>query len=947
MVVGVLPVQADTGSDLIVSVAVSDLTVQANEEVILQIIVQNTGVWPTLGGTSNPSYTAGLYLVTDESESDELLTTESQQIPIAGISTTLSFLFTAPDSPGSYYMYAIVDKDNIISETNEQNNHSNLITLEVIERPQLPGELPDLRVTETSVAGGPTMVIGNRMIIQATIENIGQVSTQTISDDEVSGRFDAAVLSYFLDDVTGQMQLTGRYDLWFDWIRDFNDAMGLAYRLQEEPNNLDKFEEDPLSRYLFSRFSPATRALLADYIEDMEPSETLKNALEQEFNSLIGGGESLYDLEGDPGRFSQVELPLSVRDLLAKNIQGEPLVQLNRILLEIGYAEELNSHLHGPLSDGALLENVGMSFPVPELPGTYYFVVVADQGNLVLESQESNNWGDMYKIEVVQPLPDLHIASSTVIGSQNGDVTVAVEVENIGYASTTGSSRLSLYLFADAVLGPQQDGDVVAEQELATPLIVEGTWLTNLSFTIANYDPAQRYYVVAFVETADEADETNNWGETRIIELPDLQFIELEILDIGDVGQVMARVQNVSQADADAGFAVELFLVSEPGEDPSGLSPLDSVSVVALPAGESKTLIMTFAFLETSDSGYLMAVIDRAETIDESDELNNTEATAFGISDDGMTIRRMTVKADKDRTIPWDSFTVTGTIDGTLEELAASGVITVTVSTMQTVIYSETIDVAGNLITSDDVGTGSWQSSGGFGINWSNFSGLMGVGGTINGVVSSKSGPSGVNFRYKSTRPSGITFLSFNLKESWEKRTGAFRIEARKIDLSGLVSPAVLEIVFGSFVGRATVQEPLLRGGSPVSLLFLSGIADAVRLDRIAVNKKRDSLLVKGGIAVQNLSIDLGDAEVVFTWDGRSFTVPAGRFARTGRPEAHKFVCRNYNVAEGGAISATIDLGRGMFKVSVKKTTEAITPPTGGQEFGIAFAGFVGTAEVK
>jgi hypothetical protein len=109
---------------------------------------------------------------------------------------------------------------------------------------------------------------------------------------------------------------------------DIKDLDSLALLLQSP--------EDPLSRYLYGRFAPATRRLLADYNKSKRAADELKKTLVNELNLVIQG-IPLYDEE----RFGQVALSDETRHLISQKPSGVNLLRLNRILLDEAYPRQL------------------------------------------------------------------------------------------------------------------------------------------------------------------------------------------------------------------------------------------------------------------------------------------------------------------------------------------------------------------------------------------------------------------------------------------------------------------------------------------------------------------------------------------------------------------------------------------------------------------------------
>jgi hypothetical protein len=115
--------------------------------------------------------------------------------------------------------------------------------------------------------------------------------------------------------------------VWFQ-AKDIKDLVGLVARLRDK--------QDPLSQYLWTQFSQATRQLLEEYDGSRVSSEALRRALVREFNRQLLD-PSLFEKQ----RFAQIELPKSVRKQITHKQKGKSLIYLNRLLLEAAYPDAL------------------------------------------------------------------------------------------------------------------------------------------------------------------------------------------------------------------------------------------------------------------------------------------------------------------------------------------------------------------------------------------------------------------------------------------------------------------------------------------------------------------------------------------------------------------------------------------------------------------------------
>ena len=114
-------------------------------------------------------------------------------------------------------------------------------------------------------------------------------------------------------------------------ISDFKNLSDLIIKLQNA--------QDPLSRYFINQFSKDTLRLLDEYNGQGTPSEALQKTLVDELNRILQSG-NLYDEQ----RFENVELSDELLKLIEDNPQGQDLIELNRLLLEEAYPQEIETH---------------------------------------------------------------------------------------------------------------------------------------------------------------------------------------------------------------------------------------------------------------------------------------------------------------------------------------------------------------------------------------------------------------------------------------------------------------------------------------------------------------------------------------------------------------------------------------------------------------------------
>jgi hypothetical protein len=108
-------------------------------------------------------------------------------------------------------------------------------------------------------------------------------------------------------------------------LDDLKDPGRLAAQIRNHP--------DPVSSYLWERFSPETKRMLERYPGSGAPASELNAALVQELNRVLQG-PSIYD----PKRFAGMSLRPETKRLMERHAPGGRSVRLNRALLEDAYA---------------------------------------------------------------------------------------------------------------------------------------------------------------------------------------------------------------------------------------------------------------------------------------------------------------------------------------------------------------------------------------------------------------------------------------------------------------------------------------------------------------------------------------------------------------------------------------------------------------------------------
>jgi len=131
-------------------------------------------------------------------------------------------------------------------------------------------------------------------------------------------------------------------ELVFNMVETGGCPMLLSDDLLDVPGLLQRLtaQADPLSAFLWQSFTEPSRKRLLDE----SAAATRGELLMQELNHLILSSP-LYDEQ----RFSAVSLPAETKTLVTSPLEGVPLAQVNRMLLELAY-RGLIARSHGLLA---------------------------------------------------------------------------------------------------------------------------------------------------------------------------------------------------------------------------------------------------------------------------------------------------------------------------------------------------------------------------------------------------------------------------------------------------------------------------------------------------------------------------------------------------------------------------------------------------------------------
>ena len=388
--------------------------------------------------------TTGFYLSTDANitTADTLLTTRSAPA-LTGYGGAMWYDYesqtvTLPGNlaPGTYYLGAISDYNNAITESDESNNASNAVQVTI---PQPDLDLYDNMTVSSAVVGAGGSTTLSYYVVNFGLAPVGASTT-------------GFYLSTDANITTGDTLLTTRSApaltanggaMWYDYesqtvVLPGNLAPGTYYlgAISDYTNAINESNE-------VNNASNAVQITVPQPDLDLYDNMTVSNA-------VVGAGDSTT-LSYYVVNFGQAAVGSSITGFY---LSTDNTISTSDTLLTTRTAPALGPDINQAGSGWYDYESQTVTLPGNLAPGTYYVGAIADYNNAVTnEITEANNPSNAVAITVTPPpQPDLAIhtnltASSTSVAA-GGSTTLSYYVVNWGQASV-GSSITGFYLSTD------------------------------------------------------------------------------------------------------------------------------------------------------------------------------------------------------------------------------------------------------------------------------------------------------------------------------------------------------------------------------------------------------------------------------------------------------------------------------------------------------------------
>jgi subtilisin family serine protease/subtilase family serine protease len=473
--------------DLVVtSVNTTATSLPLNGTASVTTTVSNLGA-----GAATAATTVGIYLSTDAviTAADIPVGTASVAALAAGASSTATTVVALPAgiAPGTYYLGAIADIDNLQPELNEVNNALTGTTLDVL------GDV-DLVISNVSSAVTSIPAINGTISVNTTVTNQGNGFATTNSTAGIYLSTDAVITT--ADTPIGYVTVGAL----------------VAGGSSTATTNV----------VLPSGMTPGTYYLgaIADFNNLQVESVETNNVLAGTAITLTGDA----DLVMTGVSAAVTNLPVSGSTSVSTTIanQGNVATAVNTtvgIYISTDATITTADTLIGTTTVASLAAGASstalttVTLPSSVAAGIYYLGAIADQDNLQVESIETNNALTGATLTVVNNNVDLLMtgvsttAASLSLGSA---ASVSSTIKNQGVVATTSSTTVGIYLSTDAII---TTADTLIGARVVTSLAAGASATATTTVTLPAGTAPGTYYLGAIADKDNvqiESVETNN-----------------------------------------------------------------------------------------------------------------------------------------------------------------------------------------------------------------------------------------------------------------------------------------------------------------------------------------------------------------------------------------------------------------------------------------------------
>ncbi|MBT3208245.1 MAG: T9SS type A sorting domain-containing protein [Bacteroidetes bacterium] len=345
----------------------------------------------------------------------------SENVPQLSAFSYFPFTHTVPmpylSTMGTYYMFCVIDGDNYVVETNDDNNEFfQAVTV----------ALPDL-VIQNSELDPVEVIPGEEIIASCTFKNVGNSTAEAnnikffLSENSIYESFDILIGTENVDSIQAQEEIIINKSL----IIPQNTAIGNWKIIFYADHDEAVYESNESNNYSFVQFTVEPPLPDLQIINPNSSSDTIfaGETIELSFD-LINSGTILSESS------------------LIKYYLSEDSI------IDSGTDVFLASQTVDSISIGnTILVDTSVMIPGNMDIGSWVIILLADATEQIQEENEDNNT-QFLEIEIVSSFPDLSVQNIFVSSSNipaGSDVSVNCEILNSGF-NFAEASILKYYL---------------------------------------------------------------------------------------------------------------------------------------------------------------------------------------------------------------------------------------------------------------------------------------------------------------------------------------------------------------------------------------------------------------------------------------------------------------------------------------------------------------------
>ncbi len=643
------------GPNLSSTTTFASTTVNPSQSLNITTTIRNTGTGALPSTAPGAGFFVTWALSLSSNLSSPLIEIGTEQVNSALAATTgmvtLSNTFTLPAgiALGQYYLVVLTDSEQDVSESNEGNN------IQFSSAPVVNVRLPDLTGTFAVTSGTAPVGPGGLVTGTLTINNSGQAGA---SDFSVSFFLRPNAASNSTSDIA---------------LGTANIGVKAGSPHAVNPSSSRVIENVRLVLPFTALPGGYRLVVQVDAPNDIAETSEANNTVVSAINAVVvpartGTDPTSADLvvfgpttAVTATRGGQLSSSLTVANLGAGTATG--ITQLVRVVLSrddvLGNADDFVltqdafADLGGltSLASGSLFTAGLIDVPSNAPTGQFFVILVADPNNTVAERDNANNtW--------ISPRPLVTINSDPV-GSPNIVATISFSggsfatgttpsvPTTIQNTSTTAAASFAVryVLSVDNIIG-NADDITIGTQTIAAGLAAGATTTFTASLDIQPSNFALgSYYLAAVADSGSVLSESNEADNTAIttsasliVARPDLRAeISASAQTVTPGNPVVANitVRNASAVQT-PGFDVRVYLSAD-GVVGAGDVLLQTIFIgtdtLGLAANGSATIPLSVPLPTSATPGTyrLIVVADPDNVVAESNELNNTTATASAL----------------------------------------------------------------------------------------------------------------------------------------------------------------------------------------------------------------------------------------------------------------------------------------------------------------------------